>query len=412
MDSAKLLGVNVRASGQSLRGLDWFAFFVADIQTGWGPFVAVYLTSVAWTQLDIGLVLTIGTLAAFALQIPAGALVDRVPAKRFLVALAVTCVSGSALLLALWPTFGVVIVAKVLHAIASCLLGPALAAISLGLVGHELLSVRLGRNARFLSLGNSIAAAVMGGFGYYFSNRAIFFLTTALCVPAFVALFQIRSQDIDPDLARGGLEASERSASSYALRKLMRNRALLIFAGGAISFQFANAAALPTMAGLLEKRVPEMATVILSFCILGPQLVVAAIAPWVGRQAQNWGRRPLLVLCFAALSVRCAIFAMTTDPYVVVAAQLLDGISAATLGVLVPLVTADVTRGSGHFNFAQGVVGAAVGIGASFSTTLTGFIADNFGGGGAFFFLAGVAAAGLIFVVALMPETRSGPSSG
>jgi MFS family permease len=406
VDSAKLLGVNARASGQSLRGLDWFAFFVADIQTGWGPFVAVYLTSVAWTQLDIGLVLTIGTLAAFALQIPAGALVDRVPAKRFLVALAVTCVSGSALLLALWPTFGVVIVAKVLHAIASCLLGPALAAISLGLVGHELLSVRLGRNARFLSVGNAIAAAVMGGFAYYFSNRAIFFLTTALCIPAFVALFQIRSQDIDPDLARGGVEASERSASSNAFRKLMRNRALLIFAGGAISFQFANAAALPTMAGLLEKRVPEMATVILSFCILGPQLVVAAIAPWVGRQAQNWGRRPLLVLCFAALSVRCAIFAMTTDPYVVVAAQLLDGISAATLGVLVPLVTADVTRGSGHFNFAQGVVGAAVGIGASFSTTLTGFIADNFGGGGAFLFLAGVAAGGLIFVVALMPETR------
>ena len=96
---------------------------MADIQTGWGPFVAAYLTSVAWTQLDIGLVLTIGTLAAFALQIPAGALVDRVPAKRFLIALAVTSISGSALLLALWPTFGVVIVAKVLHAIASCLLG-------------------------------------------------------------------------------------------------------------------------------------------------------------------------------------------------------------------------------------------------------------------------------------------------
>ncbi|MGH6849953.1 MAG: MFS transporter [Methylocella sp.] len=383
---------------------------MADIQTGWGPFVAAYLTSVAWTQLDIGVVLTIGTLAAFVLQIPAGALIDRVPAKRFLVAFAVTCISGSALLLALWPAFGVVIVAKVLHAIASCLLGPALAAISLGLVGHDLLSERLGRNACFLSLGNAIAAGAMGGFGYYFSNRAIFFLTAALGVPALIALFQIRSQDIDPNLARGGVEASERSVSSYALRELTRNRALLIFAGAAISFQFANAAVLPAMAGLLEKRVPETATVILSFCILAPQLVVAAIAPWVGRQAQNWGRRPLLVLCFAALSVRCAIFATTTDPYVVVAAQLLDGISAATLGVLIPLVTADVTRGSGHFNFAQGVVGAAVGIGASFSTTLTGFIADYSGGGGAFLFLAGMAVAGLIFVVALMPETRGRPS--
>ncbi|MGB6316973.1 MAG: MFS transporter, partial [Pseudolabrys sp.] len=66
-----------QTSQRSLRGLDWFAFFVADIQTGWGPFVAVYLTSAAWTQLDIGLILTIGTITGLALQIPAGALVDR-----------------------------------------------------------------------------------------------------------------------------------------------------------------------------------------------------------------------------------------------------------------------------------------------------------------------------------------------
>ena len=157
------------------------------------------------------------------------------------------------------------------------------------------------------------------------------------------------------------------------------------------------------MAGLLAKRMPEMATVILSICIFAPQLVVAAIAPWVGRQAQNWGRRPLLVLCFVALSTRCTIFAMTSDLYVVVAVQLLGGISAATLGVLVPLVIADVTRGSGHFNFTQGVVGAAVGIGASF--------ADNGSAAAAFLFLAGVAAAGLILVVAFMPETRDDPAS-
>ena len=55
---------------RSQRGLDWFAFFLADIQTGWGPFVAAYLTSNSWTQLDIGLILTVGTLAAMALQFP------------------------------------------------------------------------------------------------------------------------------------------------------------------------------------------------------------------------------------------------------------------------------------------------------------------------------------------------------
>src|ERR1700694_5001746 len=110
------------------------------------------------------------------------------------------------------------------------------------------------------------------------------------------------------------------------------------------------------------------------------------IAPKVGRLAPSWGRRPLLAFCFVALSIRCVVFAMTSEPFAIVAVQLLDGISAATLGVLVPLVIADVMRGSGHFNLAQGVVGAAVGIGASFSTTVAGYIADDYGSISAFLF--------------------------
>jgi hypothetical protein len=88
------------ATEQSARrrsaGLDWFAFFMADIQTGWGPFVAAYLTSVGWAQLDIGLIFTIGTLTALAFEIPAGALVDHVGDKRRLAALGIASISGSA----------------------------------------------------------------------------------------------------------------------------------------------------------------------------------------------------------------------------------------------------------------------------------------------------------------------------
>jgi MFS family permease len=180
----------------------------------------------------------------------------------------------------------------------------------------------------------------------------------------------------------------------------------MIFAGAVLLFQFANAAALPTMAGLLTTRSPATATLVLSVCIFAPQFVVVAIAPWVGRQAQSWGRRPLLSLCFVALALRCVVFAFTTEPSLVIAAQLLDGVSAATLGVLVPLVLSDVMRGTGHFNLAQGAVGAAVGIGASLSTTVAGYIADSFGSPTAFLFLTGIAAAGLVLVVALMAETR------
>ncbi|MGB8040553.1 MAG: MFS transporter [Pseudolabrys sp.] len=394
------------ASQRSLRGLDWFAFFVADIQTGWGPFVATYLTSVAWTQFDIGLILTIGTITGLALQIPAGALVDRVPAKRLLAALAVASISASALLLALWPIFSVVIAAKVLHAIASSLLGPALVAMSLGLVGHALFSIRLGRNVRFLSLGNAIAAGVAGGIAYYYSNQAIFFLTVALGVPTLIALAQISSSEIDPELARGGISKSGVSTWFDTISRLVHHRVLLGFAVTIVLFQLANAAMLPILAGILAKRDPETAALVLSICILVPQFVVVAIAPWIGVKAQSWGRRPLLLLTFVALSARGAIFAVTSDPYLLVAAQLFDGISAASLGVLVPLIIADVTRGSGHFNFVQGLIGAAVGIGASFSTTLAGFIADTSGPAITFLLLACVGVIGLVFVFAAVPETR------
>jgi MFS family permease len=398
------------ASQRSLRGLDWFAFFVADVQTGWGPFVATYLTSVAWTQFDIGLILTIGTITGLALQIPAGALVDRVPAKRLLAALAVASISASALLLALWPIFSVVVAAKVLHAIASSLLGPTLVAMSLGLVGHALFSIRLGRNVRFLSLGNAIAAGLAGVIAYYYSNHAIFFLTAALGVPTLIALAQISSSEIDPELARGGISKSGVSTWFQTIYGLMHHRVLIGFAATIVLFQLANAAMLPILAGILAKRDPETAALVLSICILVPQFVVVAIAPWIGVKAQSWGRRPLLLLTFVALSARGAIFAVTSDPYLLVAAQLLDGISAASLGVLVPLVIADVTRGSGHFNFAQGLIGAAVGIGASFSTTLAGFIADTSGPAITFLLLACVGVMGLVFVFAVVPETRGASS--
>src|SRR5215510_7551738 len=394
------------ASRRSLFGLDSFAFFVADIQTGWGPFVATYLTSVAWTQLDIGLILTIGTITGLALQIPAGALVDRVVAKRFLAAVAVASISASALLLALLPTFSLVVVAKILHAIASSLLGPALVAISLGLGGYPSFSRRLGRNVRFLSLGNAVAAGLAGIIAYYFSNQAIFFFTAALGIPTFIALSLIRSSEIDPEVARGGIAKINAHPGFAAIFALMRNRALLIFAGAIVLFQLANAAMLPILGGDLAKRTPDTAALVLSLCVLVPQFAVVVMAPWVGSKAQDWGRRPLLLLCFLALSARGAILAVTSDPYVVVAAQVLDGVSAASLGVLVPLIVADVTRGSGHFNFAQGLIGAAVGVGASLSTAIFGYVADTWGAAVVFLSLACIAFAGLAFVFSLFAETR------
>jgi MFS family permease len=399
-------------SRRSSRGLDWFVFFVADVQTGFGPFVAVYLTEHKWTQIDIGLVLTVGGITALVGQMPGGAIVDAARSERFVAGVSVAAIAISALAYALSPIFAAVLLAAILQAAASCVLGPAIAAISLGLVGHDGIGDRLGRNARFASLGNGFAAAAMGACGYFLSARAVFFITAALLVPALLALRRISPQEIDPERAHGGPRENSRSRLLPGLLGIMRRRALMIFAACLMLFHFANAAMLPLMGSVLTMRSSQWAILMIAASIVGPQIVVALFSPWVGRKALTWGRRPLLLAAFAALPLRGLLFAVVTNPVLLVVVQLLDGVTAAVFAVLVPLVIADVTRGTGHFNLGQGIVGTTVGIGASMSPTYAGYLTDHFSSQTAFLGLAAIAALGFATTWALMPETRPAPKAG
>jgi predicted MFS family arabinose efflux permease len=397
---------SVAPSNRSLRGLDWFIFCVADVQTGFGPFISVYLTSQAWTQVDIGFILSVGGIVALLGQMPGGATVDAARSEKFVAGLAITAISISALSYAIWPIYPVVLAAAVLHSAASCLLGPSMAAISLGLVGHKAIGERLGRNARFASIGNGLAAAAMGACGYLLSTRAVFVITAALLGPALLALAHIRSNEIDPKKAHGGEPELRHHEPVRSFLTPTRRRTLLTFAACVMLFHLANAAMLPLLGSTLTMRSSEWATVMIAICIVVPQFIVALISPWVGRRAQQWGRRPLLVLGFAALPIRGLLFAIVPEPQLLATVQVLDGISAAVLGVMGPLVLADITRGTGRFNLAQGILGTAMGIGASISTTLAGYLTDRFGSEVAFLSLAGIAAAGVALVWVAMPETR------
>jgi predicted MFS family arabinose efflux permease len=393
-------------SRQSLRGLDWFIFFLADVQTGFGPFVAVYLTTQKWTQVEIGLVLSIGGVVALIGQMPGGAIVDAARSERLVAGLAVATIGFSALGYAAWPIFPVVVAAATLHAAASCVLGPAIAAISLGLVGPLAIGERFGRNARFASLGNGGAAALMGTCGYLLSSRSVFLVTFLLAIPTLLALSRIRESEIDPAQAHGTVVREEPDASATSVLRLMCHRPLLTFAAAVLLLQLANAAMLPLMAGVVTTRSSQWAPILIAACIIVPQAIVALASPSVGRKAQLWGRRPLLLLGFAALAIRGVLFATVHDPYLLVAVQVFDGVTAAVFSVMIPLIVADVAFGSGHFNLAQGIVGTATGIGASLSTVLAGYVADRFGSSVAFTGLAGVAAVGLAMIWFVMPETR------
>ena len=393
-------------SPRSLRGLDWFVFFVADVQTGFGPFVSVFLTTQKWTQVDIGLVLSAAGVVSLIGQMPGGALVDAARSERLVGGIAIAAICISALAYAAMPVFPMVLSASILHAAASCVLGPVIAAISLGLVGHAAIGERLGRNARFASVGNGLAAAAMGACGYLLSARAVFVATVLLLAPALLALRAIAPGEIDPERAHGAAPR-RRAKPPSKLADLMRSRPLLIFAGCMLLFHLANAAMLPLMGSVVTMHSARWATLLIAACIVVPQLLVAALSPWVGRRAQTWGRRPLLLIGFAALPIRGILFASVTNPELLVIVQLLDGVTAAVFSVMVPLVVADLTRGTGHFNLGQGIVGTFIGIGASASSTLAGYISDRLGSPFAFAGLAAIAFAGLVAVWFLMSETRN-----
>ncbi|WP_375273972.1 MFS transporter [Methylorubrum thiocyanatum] len=393
-------------SRRATYGLDAFTFFIANLQTGFGPFLAVYFTQQKWTQSDIGLALTVGSLVSLLGQMPGGAFVDASRSKRFAAGFSAFWVGASAVMLAALPTYLVVMLAMAIHSAASCVLTPAIAAISIGLVGHARAGERLGRNASFSAIGNALGAAGMGAIGYYLSNNAVFYLAGLLVIPALVSLSFIPSgRAAEAGKPRPApREPEPREAGGVAV--LLKNRALLCFAACMVLFFLANAAMLPLVGSVMTLRASETATALVAACIMVPQAVLALTAPFVGRLAQSWGRKPLLVIGFAALPVRGLLFAFVSDPYWMVAIQVFDGISASVLGVMVPLIVSDVTRGTGRFNTALGAVGTGMGIGAALSTALAGFMADELGSRTAFLGLAVVGAAGLALVLLIMPETR------
>ena len=305
-------------SQRSLHGLDWFIFFLADVQTGFGPFIAVYLTTEKWTQSQIGLVLSIGSVIGLLGQMPGGAIVDAARSERLVAGLAIATIGCVALAYAAFPIFPVVATAAAFHAAASCVLGPAIAAISLGLVGPHAIGERLGRNARFASLGNRMAAAVMGTAGYFISSRSVFLVTAFLAIPTLIALSRIREGEVDVARAHGAIFRETPDPQATSVVRLVRKRPLLIFAASVMLLQLANAAMLPLMAGVVTARSSQWAPVLIAFCIVVPQAIVALMSPTVGAKAQSWGRRPLLLVGFGALAIRGLLFAMVHDPYLLV----------------------------------------------------------------------------------------------
>ena len=360
----------------SQRGLDSLNFFIAASLTGFGAFVPVYLTLQAWTQVHIGVVLTVQTATSVLCQVPGGALVDAVPRRRLLLAVAIGVIAVSALVLAVLPLRIPVLLALMLLASAGCVLAPAIAAVSLTLAGRAGLGERLGRNARFAAIGSGLGAALMGAIGSWVSERAVFLLTAALALPALWALRAIRQQESEehPDAAGCLPEHTEAAASPFGL---LKDKRVLVFAACVFLFHLSSAAVLPVAAGEVTRLAGRRANLVIAAFIVVPQIVVALASPATGRAAERVGRRKLLLLGWAELPLRAALFALIGNPLALVPVQVLDGVGGAVFGVMLPLVAADLTRGTGRYNLCLGLLGLTTAAGAGLSTTLAGAVAFN-----------------------------------
>jgi MFS family permease len=391
------------ATPRTASGLDWLFFFVADLQTGFGPFIAVYLTVHHWTQAQLGIALGVGSATAMLAQVPAGVLVDALRDKASAATVALIGIAGSAGLMAASPGFWPILLAQALHGFASCMLNPALAALTIGLVTQAALPERLGRNARFAAIGSAVGAVLMGLCGTYVSTQSVFLLAALLCVPALLSLRSLgRSMDRRIEPPPRLLAAPERER----VRDVLLDRRLLAYVPCTVMVHLANAAMLPLAGVEITKRADEQASLIIAACILVPQFGVALLSPLAGRAAQRWGRRSVLLLGFCALPARAMLLAVVIDPLWIVPVQALDGLGGAAFGVVTPLVAADLSAAGGRFNLRMGILGLAVGVAATVSNIVAGAIATELGARTAFSALAVAGVCAVLTVAVVMPETR------
>lgn len=393
------------ASAQSRRGLDWMNFFLADVQTGFGTFVAFYLAAHGWSQDRVGIALSVGAIAGVVSQVPGGALADAVRWKRALTAVGILAIGAAALMLAVTTNFVAVLAALLLQGVTAGIVTPAIGAISLGLVGRRAMSVRTGRNYRFAAAGHVLTAAAMGLAGEYVPGGGIFIVAAALCIPALIALWFIRGEEIDYARARNATTDKDAVKIGRVL-DLAKNRRLMLFAGVLVLFQLADASLLPLITEALGTANVTHAILWTSALIALPQIIVAVFAPWVGFHSERKGRRPLLLVGFGVEPVRAILLALTAAMPVLFLVQVLNGVSGAVIGVLTIIVVADLTAGTGRFNLAQGAVGALSGLAAAVSTLATGYIAKLFGATASYVAIAVFAAGAVALLWVFLNETK------
>ena len=394
-------------SVRSLRGLDWLSFFLANVRDGLGPYLAIYLLAAKqWSPSDIGLAMAIPGFARILAQTPAGAFIDNTNFKRGLIVISSLIVAAGCFLDVISPAFGVIISSQILIGIATSVYTPTIAAITLGMVGYDNLARRIGRNESFNHIGNVCNAIAAGLIGHFISYEAMFYLISIMCVASSISVLFIKGQDIDHNRARAVSENKNSNSAPVPMKEVIGDKGILLFAAAVFLFSFSNGSMISLAGQKLCVYDKSNACLSMSACIIVAQMVMIFFARFAGKFADKGKRKSIFLISFIAVPLRGLLFTLSDDTVYVIAIQVLDGISGGIFGVLTIIMIADLTEGTGRFNFIQGMMTAIIGIGASLSSYVTGFIVNNYNYNNGFLFLSFMGILSFIVVFLFVPETR------
>lgn len=377
--------------------LAWLNFFIADVRDGLGPYLGVFLKEHQFTESQIGLITTSTSLCALIFGIFLGILIDKTHFKRGIIAL---CIVGIVLATGanyFYPHFTFTLMAQIAIALCAVCLAPAFSAITLGIVGQSGYSRQVSLNEAYKHAGTAFSAGLSFAFALHYGIGAIFIITALMGVCALVFLALLKSSQINHAVACGKEEGVE-----IPLRKALGDVRVLFLGVVMFCFHLSNAYMLPLLSqrahtlGIDSSGAYAAATILIAQCtMIGISLLCMRLLQTKENPHFSHIYVYLMGVALFGLIVRGGVAANFDGILAMITVQILDGVGAGIVGVILPLLVAMLMRGSGHINAAFACVMTFGGVGAALSGSLGGYIAQYFGYFYAYLTLAFVAAFGL-----------------
>lgn len=272
-----------------------------------------------------------------------------------------------------------VAMAMAIQGVALALIAPAVYGLTLGLVGSERMAQQTSINEMCDHAGTVIFATFAGMLAYFYDDTIIFWVVFVMSIQTIGCLFMIRPHMIDHDRARGlaaeDLTAGKDGQVSFtpvSYFDILKDRNILVLLGTVLLYHFGNAAMLPLLSQMLAVGNGRAGIPFTAACIVISQATMVPTASWVGRNVGYLGTKRIFLIGLSIIPIRGLFILILMQLYsdnrgLLLTTQVLDGLSSGIYAVLCVLVTEDLTRGSGRFNFVFGLVNTVHAVGDAFS---------------------------------------------